>query len=184
MSTNDEKIRETLSKEPVPRELEPENIRIMLDEKAPVKKRKNIKKTAARVTAGAAACAVICGTSVYFAGQRDSFNKGKNTSDVETTTDKKLPELPVLNLGDDDDLTVNVQASYMSGASGYKEVYQLYKKAEEKYSENHKFTNYRDMVDKEIYFESANDTAVGAGGTVTNGESDGITQGEFSDAET
>lgn len=184
MSTNDEKIRETLSKEPVPRELEPENIRIMLDEKAPVKKRKNIKKTATRITAGAAACAVICGTSVYFAGQRDSFNKGKNASDVETTTDKKLPELPVLNLGDDDDLTVNVQASYMSGASGYEEVYQLYKKAEEKYSENHKFTNYRDMVDKEVYFESAVDTAVGAGGTVTNGESDGMTQGEFSDAET
>ncbi len=184
MSTNDEKIRETLSKEPVPRELEPENIRIMLDEKAPVKKRKNIKKTATRITAGAAACAVICGTSVYFAGQRDSFNKGKNTSDVETTTDKKLPELPVLNLGDDDDLTVNVQASYMSGASGYEEVYRLYKKAEEKYSENHKFTNYDDMVKNEVYFESVDDTAAGTGGTVTNGESDGMTQGEIYDAET
>lgn len=180
MSTNDEKIRETLSSKPVPAELEPENIKLMLDEKAPAKKRRNIKKIAGRITAGAAACAVICGTSVYFAGQKDSFNKGKNTSDVETTTDKKLPELPVFNLGDDNDLTVNMQASYMSGASGYKEVYQLYKKAEEKYSENQKFTNYGDMVDEEIYFESTNDTAVGAGGTVTNGTSDAVVRGDYS----
>ncbi len=176
MSTNDEKIRETLNNKPIPVELEPENIKIMLDEKAPAKKRRNIKKTAGRITAGAAACAVICGTSVYFAGQRDSFNKGKNTSEVETTTDKKLPELPVFNLGDDDDLTVNVQASYMSGASGYKEVYQLYKKAEEKYNENHKFTNYDDMVKNEVYFESAVDT----NSTVTNGTSDAVGKGDYS----
>ena len=74
MSANDEKVREMLNKEPVPQELEPEKIKIMLDEKAPAKKRRNIKKTAARITAGAAACAVICGTSVYFAGQKDLFN--------------------------------------------------------------------------------------------------------------
>ena len=84
MSANDEKVREMLNKEPVPQELEPEKIKIMLDEKAPAKKRRNIKKTAARITAGAAACAVICGTSVYFAGQKDSFNKGKLESDSES----------------------------------------------------------------------------------------------------
>lgn len=184
MSTNDEKIRETLSSKPVPAELEPENIKLMLDEKAPAKKRRNIKKIAGRITAGAAACAVICGTSVYFAGQRDSFNKGKNTSDVETTTDKKLPELPVFNLGDDNDLTVNMQASYMSGASGYKEVYQLYKQAEEKYSENHKYTNYDKVEDGGIYFESTVDTAAGTGGAVTNGASDDVPQEEIYDAET
>lgn len=180
MSTNDEKIRETLSSKPIPAELEPEKIKIMLDEKAPVKKRRNIKKTAGRITAGAAACAVICGTSVYFAGQRDSFNKGKNTSDVETTTDKKLPELPVFNLGDNNDLTVNMQASYMSGASGYKEVYQLYKQAEEKYSENHKYTNYDKVEDGGIYFESTVDTAAGTGGAVTNGTSDTVVRGDYS----
>lgn len=133
MSANDEKVREMLNKEPVPQELEPEKIKIMLDEKAPAKKRRNIKKTAARITAGAAACAVICGTSVYFAGQKDSFDKGKRSSDIRDSkseifnTGVKKPE-------------INTQAAYMSGASGYGDVYKLYKDAEKKYSENQKKT--------------------------------------------
>lgn len=132
MSTNDEKVREMLNKEPVPAELEPENIRGMLDEKAPVKKRKNIKKTAARVTAGAAACAVLCGTAVHFAGQKDLFNKGK------TDSGRKSSEINLSSDKNGNNLVVNSQAAYMSGAAGYEDVYTLYKKAEKKYSENRK----------------------------------------------
>lgn len=129
MSTNDEKVREMLNKEPVPAELEPENIRVMLDEKAPVKKRRNIKKTAARITAGAAACAVICGTAAHFAGQKDLFNKGKIDSGSESSE---------VNLSANNNMVINTQAAYMSGAAGYEDVYTLYKKAEKKYSENRK----------------------------------------------
>lgn len=132
MSTNDEKVREMLNKEPVPSELEPEKIKIMLDEKAPVKKRKNIKKTAARVTAGAAACAVLCGTAVHFSGQKDLFNKGK------TDSGKKSSEINLSADKNGNNLVVNSQAAYMSGAAGYEDVYTLYKKAEKKYSENRK----------------------------------------------
>lgn len=152
MSTNDEKIKEMLNSETVPQELEPENIRIMLDEKAPVKKRKNIKKTAARITAGAAACAVICGTSVYFAGQRDLSDKAKKDSGRKSS-ENSIFELPSFDIGNND-LELNTQAAYMSGASGYKEVYQLYKKAEEKYSENKK-NDYATETARGDYFEIA-----------------------------
>lgn len=134
MSANDEKVREMLNKEPVPQELEPEKIKIMLDEKAPAKKRRNIKRTAARITAGAAACAVICGTSVYFAGQKDSFNKCKLESDSESR------KSATSSVEGNKPLIVNTQAAYMSGASGYEDVYKLYKDAEKKYSENQKKT--------------------------------------------
>lgn len=134
MSANDEKVREMLNKEPVPQELEPEKIKIMLDEKAPAKKRRNIKKTAARITAGAAACAVICGTSVYFAGQKNLFDKGKLESDSESR------KSAASTVEGNKPLIVNTQAAYMSGASGYEDVYKLYKDAEKKYSENQKKT--------------------------------------------
>lgn len=60
----------------------------MLDEKAPAKKRKNIKTTAVKFTAVAAACAVICGVGVYaFNGQnKDSFKENILTyCDTDTT---------------------------------------------------------------------------------------------------
>lgn len=157
MSTNDEKVKEMLDKEPVPQELEPDNIRIMLDEKAPVKKRRNIKKTAARITAGAAACAVICGTSVYFAGQRDLSDKAKKDSGSERS-ENSIFELPNFDIGNND-LELNTQAAYMSGASGYKEVYRLYKKAEEKYSENRK-NDYAAETARGEYFYTGESKAV------------------------
>lgn len=179
MSANDEKVREMLNKEPVPQELEPEKIKIMLDEKAPAKKRRNIKKTAARITAGAAACAVICGTSVYFAGQKDLFNKGKLKSDSESrksATSSVEGKKPLL---------VNTQAAYMSGASGYEDVYKLYKDAEKKYSENQKKTYYFtestreetvDIYDDVVMNEAPADTAV-KGESNFDGETDGNNAG-------
>ena len=43
MNKNDDKIKRTLENEEIPKELEPENIKKILDEKAPAQKRKNIK---------------------------------------------------------------------------------------------------------------------------------------------
>lgn len=85
---NDNKIKKALSSEPVPDSLSPENIKKMLDEKAPAKKRKNIKTTAVKFTAAAAACAVICGVGAYaFNGQnKDSFKENILTyCDTDTT---------------------------------------------------------------------------------------------------
>ena len=39
MNKNDDKIKRTLENEEIPKELEPENIKKMLDEKAPAQKR-------------------------------------------------------------------------------------------------------------------------------------------------
>ena len=67
---NDDKLREQLKSEPVPDRLRPENIKKMLDEQAPKKKRSGI-SVAGRITAAAAACAVIGGTAAY------TMNNGK-----------------------------------------------------------------------------------------------------------
>ena len=74
---NIDKVKDMLREEKVPQELEPENIKAMLEAKAPAKKRSRI-KMAGRITAGAAACAVICGTAVHFAGESDVFKKDKD----------------------------------------------------------------------------------------------------------
>lgn len=183
MSTNDEKIKEMLNEKSVPKELEPENIKIMLDEKAPAKKRRNIKKTAARITAGAAACAVICGTSVYFAGQKDLLNKGK----IDSGSESSEKNLSIDKNGNN--LIVNTQASYMSGASGYEDVYKLYKDAEKKYSENQKKNSdyfltettraetaadadFYDGVAEEVQEAEMPTPSEPANGAVTNGDND------------
>ena len=66
---NDDKLREQMKSEPVPDRLRPENIKIMLDNEAPKKKRSGI-SVAGRMTAAAAAFAVIGGTSIVFLAMR------------------------------------------------------------------------------------------------------------------
>lgn len=71
MNTNNDnvdKIKRALEKEPVPEELSPENVKKMLDEKAPAKKRSRI-RVGTRIAAGAAACAVVGAPAVYFGNQ-------------------------------------------------------------------------------------------------------------------
>lgn len=71
---NDDKVKKMLQSENVPEELKPENIKIMLDEKAPTKKRINISHKTARITAVAAACAITCGFAVNYMEQRNNIN--------------------------------------------------------------------------------------------------------------
>ena len=116
---NDDKIRDFLNEPQIPEELSPERIREMLEKEAPVKKRAGIKKTAMRITAGAAACAVICGGAVY-AGKNGMISRdGGSSASEESSEMSSAEELAEL-------------APYMSSASDYAEVYQLFQKSHEK----------------------------------------------------
>ena len=122
---NDEKIREQLNSEPVPDRLRPENIKKMLDEQAPKKKRSGI-SMAGRITAAAAACAVIGGTAAYTMNN-GKFNKHRFSDVTEGTTNgTKAPE------GTTQAPELKLQASYMSCAKDYEQVYTMFEKASKK----------------------------------------------------
>lgn len=120
---NDEKVKTILESEPVPQELEPENIKKMLDEKAPKKKRSGI-SVAGRVAAAAAAVAVIAGGSTAYLSRKPDNSKKTvvpekvSETQTETTTAAKNEEKQL--------------KPYMSGASDYSEVYSVFKKAADK----------------------------------------------------
>lgn len=122
-NSNDELIRKALESDPLPEQLSPDNIKKMLDEKAPAKKRKKITYTVARITAGAAACAVICGIGVYYTEQRD---KSYNYSEMHETFIAESSETAVEN--------VEIQPSYMSGTSEYDEIYRMLEVSAKNYS--------------------------------------------------
>lgn len=115
MNNNDERIRNMLNSSEVPQELSPERIREMLDEKAPKKKRKNISKTVTRAVAGTAACAVIAGTSVYFAGQRNN-NKFDETEASSNS---------IFSVNSSEDGSPERPDSILQGAESYRQIYNL-----------------------------------------------------------
>ncbi len=119
MNSNDERIRDMLDSPEIPQELSPERIREMLDEKAPKKKRKNISKTVTRAVAGTAACAVIAGTSVYFAGQRNN-NKFDET---EASSNSIFSVKPEASASEDSDS--ERPDSILQGAESYRQIYNL-----------------------------------------------------------
>ena len=132
MNINDDKVREMLNEEKIPQELEPENIKLMLDAKAPAKKRKNI-KMAGRITAGVAAAAVLCGSAVYYAGNNGLSKRHDDavSSEAAKPTDATKPQTTTAPK-ENGELTLEEQKSYMAGASDYSEVYQLYKERAQK----------------------------------------------------
>ena len=130
MRENDEKLKEILNSEEVPEQLSPENIKLMLDEKAPKKKRSGI-SIAGRIAAGAAACAVLAGS---YAGVNTLMKNRTSTDDTSIVSFKKEVE------------AVNLEAPYMSGAESYSDVYQLMKKASDDWNKEQK------KRDKEYYF--------------------------------
>ena len=114
---NDEKVKEMLEKEPVPQELEPENIKAMLDQKAPQKKRSGI-SVGGRLAAAAAAFAVIGGGSyAYLSAKPSRVTAPISESVIETTTLPKVEQTTELFS----------QKAYMSGASDYSQIYELMK---------------------------------------------------------
>lgn len=167
MNKNDDKVKRLLESAPVPQELEPENIRIMLEGKAPAKKRKKI-SVAARITAGAAACAVLCGTAVHLAEQGNFINKedGKDheknfiVKTTESETSGRTEKEPI------------VPVSYMSGAESYEQIYYLLSEASERYKEeeNTRLQYFGDMAVEEDAMETPDvETSFTGSGTMTEG---------------
>ncbi|WP_295069923.1 beta-propeller domain-containing protein [Ruminococcus sp.] len=146
---NDDKIREMINKEPVPDSLKPENIKKMLDEQAPKKKRSGI-KLAGRITAAAAACTVIGGTAVYSLNNR---NNNKYT-DKEITVTEPATVQDIINTTTDQE--AKKQASYMSGASDYEQVYTMFKKSYSKAERESRRNRYKyeDMVEEAVADEA------------------------------
>lgn len=135
---NDEKVREILERESVPEEISPENMKAMLDEKAPAKKRKKI-SAAGRIAAIAASIALIVGIPVGTAGVvRNLGQSGKYSNDGEITispdgtpSENEPAAAPKVSTGE----------SYMAGAESYEQIYNLLK------TQNEKNKKYRDAGD-------------------------------------
>lgn len=117
---NNEKVREILEQESVPEEISPENMKVMLDEKAPAKKRKKI-SASGRIVAIAASMALIVGTAVGTAGVVHKFGYSSEPH--------KQPFVGIKSTDDvtDDIPTISTGASYMAGAENYEQVYNLLK---------------------------------------------------------
>lgn len=170
MNKNDEKVREMLENEPVPQELEPENIKTMLDEKAPAIRRSRI-TAASRFAAVAAACAVITGTAVHFAGNDNSSDKYTDSSIAELTentsgTEKNTQSIEAAteSAGDDNEESAPESADgteaapYMKSADSYSQVYKLIRRHDRRWNRDHRlFYGSGDgmMIENEAVYEDA-----------------------------
>lgn len=165
---NVDKIKKALEKEPVPEELSPENVKKMLDEKAPAKKRSRI-RVGTRIAAGAAACAVVGASAVCFGNQSGLLDKDRKASRSEMTSG--------LNYKKDGDKTEKV-GSYMSGASDYSEIYTLFGESYKRVQKSNSNTVYGEA---EIMEDSAAESAAPAdtGVSEATGASSDTGSGEF-----
>lgn len=163
MNNNDEKVKKALENEEVPKELEPENIKKMLDEKAPSQKRKKI-SVAGRITAIAAACAVIVGSTVVY----KSVNpKTTNCPDklVETSRNSiQGDESTAEESNSESEIQQLVKStSYMTGAEDYEQIYTMIKEVSEntkKQNERGLFTNGVKSATAEIALDETADGAM------------------------
>lgn len=121
----DKEIREMLEQEEIPEELSPENVKQMLDEKTSAKKRKKI-SVAGRITATAAACAIIVGAtagSVHLLNRKDKIVTGDYTGHYEGKT---VPDGNSYSVSSSETITLEqVNAPYMNGAESYEQIYKL-----------------------------------------------------------
>lgn len=140
---NDEKVKEILERESVPEEISPENIKIMLDSKAPAKKRKKI-SAAGKIMAMAASFALIVGTAFGTAGVMRNFGKSARH---ETMTLLNPDEHPPKESSADESENVSVGESYMAGAENYGQIYKLIKKQTEEYNGNRGMETYGAITD-------------------------------------
>ncbi|MBO7474810.1 MAG: beta-propeller domain-containing protein [Ruminococcus sp.] len=130
---NDKEVRKMLENEQIPKELEPENIKLMLDQKAPALKRKKI-TAVSRFVAIAAACAIVSGTAVHFASKkRNSFTE--DTTVTPTTAAENTAAEPNQNVSDD--FTNPIKAPYMSSIKDYSDIYSLFSDSAERYKKEY-----------------------------------------------
>lgn len=186
---NDNNIKKALENEPVPEQLRPENISNMLSEKAPAKKRSRI-SVASRITAGAAACAVIAGTAVYAVNKTKPDETRRRRSRVsENTIQTATGEEKAAEHDNDDDggQTVKVTGNYLSGAENYDQIYTLFKAASDSYDRKYSSGYAMNGLDDAVAEEAAdsggnNDTSPATGYGAAGGKGGGDTETlEFSD---
>ncbi len=149
----DEMLKNVLRSSPVPEELHPENIRVMLEESAPVKKRNNIKATVLKATAGAAACAVVGGFGLHYAGQKNLFNK--DNSDHFLTGGYNEDETPKGDAHEGQDDGSDGDRVTRAALGSYEELYQLFGEAYESYAETQRKYEYEYAVDDMLVMEGA-----------------------------
>lgn len=130
MNYNDDKVKKAMENVEIPEEISPENMKKMLDEKAPAKKRSSRISMAGRITATAAACAVIVGATVGTAGliQRDKKG-GENCSRPESS--QADSEVSSVEITTSENSNIEAKGPYMKGAESYEQVYALVEKAKE-----------------------------------------------------
>ena len=162
MRENDEKLRDMLTSEEVPEQLSPENIKVMLDEKAPKKRRSGI-SVAGRIAAGAAACAVIAGS---YAGTAQLMKARKNSESSSVST------LDGKGKSRSSSKTVRVDAPYMNGAESYDEVYELMEKSAKKYERAKKRNQRKGLITGGVKYEDE-DSALADEAVAEEDNSDG-----------
>ncbi len=136
---NDDKIKKAIESADVPEQISPENMKIMLDEKAPQKKRSKIThKAAMRFTAGAAACAVICGVGVHYAGQADLFDKKESQclSIAESSQNALAEVVPEDNNNGGSSKPEN---TFMYSVKDYEELYSMFEDAYDEYGSDFRY---------------------------------------------
>lgn len=144
---NDEKLKEQMKSAPVPDELRPENIKIMLDNEKARKKRSGI-SIAGRITAAAAAFAVIGGTAAY------TMNNGRHKATFDSTNIASQEKNDAKSADHADSNTDNEpdskkQANYMNSADSYEQVYTMFRRASRKAKKDSARTQYRFKTDDE-----------------------------------
>lgn len=125
MNYNDDKVKDLLKNVEVPEEVSPENMKKMLDEKAPAKKRSSRISIAGRITAAAAACAVIVGATVGTTGLINRDKKECDNCAEILEVDKESTTEIITNSKTDSE----AKGPYMNGAESYEQVFKLVEKA-------------------------------------------------------
>lgn len=128
MNYNDDKVKKAMENVEIPEEISPENMKKMLDEKAPAKKRSSRISMAGRITATAAACAVIVGATVGTAGLIQREKKGgENCSRPESSqADSEVSSVEITTFNNSN---IEAKGPYMKGAESYEQVFKLVEKA-------------------------------------------------------
>lgn len=140
MNYNDDKVKKAIEKVEIPEEISPENMKKMLDEKVPAKKRSSRISMAGRITATAAACAVIVGATVGTAGLVQRNKKGgENCSRPESSQGDS--EVSSTEITTSEKSNIEAKGPYMKGAESYEQVFKLVEKAKKNKDEYYFYTD-------------------------------------------
>ncbi len=154
MNYNDENVKKAMENVEIPEEISPDNMKKMLDEKAPAKKRSSRISMAGRITAASAACAVIVGAAMGTKGliNRDDFHL---FGDCSCSSLESMPgesegsEVSGVQIATSEKNEVEAKGPYMKGAESYEQVYKLVEKAQKNNKDKFLYAGDR------VFFENA-----------------------------